>query len=99
MQERECTQAELDNIKAYVNHYAPTKKFDKDKAYIEYVPGNVLYVQGCTMKQNDSRRICYRHDGFFMSDHCRVTTKKGDTDSFREIIVSVDGKTVYEYDG
>jgi hypothetical protein len=85
-------------LKHYVEHYAPGKKYKAEyetyeKKTYEKIYGQVLSVWGSpSMHQDPEELWTYNGDGVHIEKHSRVTTIDGDTDRFTSLFVQVDSK-------
>jgi hypothetical protein len=71
------------------------KKFNPDEVIIrEGKTGSVVNVWGCKAEPPPSLRMEYNYDNVIITYYSRCTTHLGDTDTFTDYSVIVDGKTI-----
>ena len=94
------TKRAIEQAKAYFDNCvfpeAPNKKFSAESVHYVPKPGDWTYIWGSFVKAKDGHLITNCHDGVAIMEYSRVTTYKGDTDTFVDVLVRVDGKTLLQ---
>ncbi len=94
----------MGSLKIYVDHYIKKyglkDPYDPTRDKHEKIPGQWLSVWGSQpMQQPDEEFWTYASPEIYIKFHKRVTTIRGDTDSFTSRYISVNGKVEEDTDG